>query len=161
MNEMNSDMNLDMAQKTLESVFSACNFQPNTTPLTILSSRKQARMLVVTVCIWISGAFLVLCLLSPFCFYNRSFRVRGVTPIVTVEKHYIQDNCFTIEFGDGKVDYDKITITDENGNIRKPDEIDPNQQLIRVYNPEGTLTFRIPNKDGRSITAILSVKKES
>lgn len=155
------DIDMKTANQTLQNVFAACNQEPNTIPFEKIVLRQKARTLSMHICMWLSLIFLILTLLTPLCFRNEIFQVRDVNDAsyhyMTVVDHYFEGDYFTIKLKGENIDYDNVSITYENGNKGAPDEVIPSDNLIRIYKPEGTLNILIPDLDGHSIIAVLTV----
>lgn len=156
-------MDIEAANRTLQNVFAACNHEPNSIPFETILKQKKAHTGYVTVCMWICIVFLIAVLLSPLCFYQTNFHVSGLLSIsdfITIEDHNLTDDCFTIKLKGDNIDYDKISMLDDGGTVILPDEIIPEEQIVRIYQPSGTLNIYIPDKDGHTLLAVLTINKE-
>lgn len=158
-----NQMDIETANQTLQNVFAACNHKPNSIPFETIVSQRKANTGYVTICMWICIVFLIATLLSPLCFYQTSFHVSdllSISEFITIEEHSFADDCFTIKLKGDNIDYDKISIMDEGGTVILPDEIIPEEQMIRIYQPTGTLNIYIPDKDGHTLLAVLTIDKD-
>lgn len=156
------DMDLETANQTLQNVFAACNQTPNTIPFEKIILQKKAKTAAVATCKWISVVFLIATLLSPLCFY-RSISVHGTLETlhhISIEEHYFENDCFTIKFKGDNINYNEISVIDENGTINSPDEIIPTESTIRIYQPNGILNIYVPDYDGNTLHAVLSINKD-
>ena len=157
------DMDLETANQTLQNVFAACNQKPNTIPFEKIVLRKKAKTAFAIGCKYVSLLFLILVLLSPLCFYNNDFRVyddSGISKPIIVEAHYFENDCFTIKFKGDNINYNEISVVDENGTISLPDEIIPTESTIRIYRPNGTLNIYVPDYNGNTLHAVLSINED-
>ena len=157
------DMDLETANQTLQNVFAACNQKPNTIPFEKIVLRKKAKTAAVVACKYISLLFLILVLLSPFCFYNNDFRVydnSGISKPIIVEAHYYENDCFTIKFRGDNINYDEISVVDESDTVSAPDEIIKPESTIRIYQPHGTLNIYVPDYNGNTLHAVLSIDED-
>lgn len=77
-----------------------------------------------------------------------------------MEAHYFENDCFTIKFKGDNINYNEISVIDENGTINSPDEIIPTESTIRIYQPNGTLNIYVPDYDGNTLHAVLSINKD-
>lgn len=157
------DFDIEAANQTLQNVFAACDRKPNTIPFETIIKQQKAKTAAVNFCMWVSLFFLLLTILSPLCFWNGSFKVNSnysTSQYMTVVDHYMEGDCFTIILKGDNIDYDHITLIDEAGNKRAPDKVLPSQNMVCIEHPTGTTNISIPDTDGHTITAILSIQDE-
>lgn len=156
-------MDIETANQTLQNVFAACNHKPNSIPIETILSQRKVNTGYVSVCMWVCIAFLIAVLLSPIGLYQTNFHISSLLSIsdfITIEEHSLTDDCFTMKLKGDNIDYDKISMMDDGGTVILPDEIIPEEQIIRIYHPSGTLNIYIPDKDGHTLLAVLTVDKD-
>lgn len=154
------NMDMETANQTLQNVFAACNQKPNTIPFEKIVLRKKAKTAAVVGCKYISILFLILTLLSPLCFINDSIKVyntKGVSSHVIIEEHSFENDCFTIKLKGDRINYDEISICYEDGTVGAPDEIIPSEGIVRIHQPYGTINIYVPDYDGNTLHAVLTI----
>lgn len=114
-------------------------------------------------CMWICALFFIATLLSPLYFTQTNLhvtRLLSTTQDIAIEGHDLTDDCFTIKLRGDNIDYEKITILKEDGTVSAPDHIIPKEHIIQIDHPVGTINISIPDRDGHTLLAVLTIDKE-
>ncbi len=156
-------MDIETANQTLQSVFAACNQAPNKIPFERIVLQKKAKTASVRICMWICILFLIAAVFSPSLFINHYFKISNTNsrmkPII-IEDHSYENDCFTIKFKGDNIDYDGIYLIDESGTTSVPDEIISSEGIVQINHPSGTINIFVPDYDGNTLHAVLSIDEE-
>lgn len=131
-------IDIQSADKTLQSVFAACNVEPNTVPFDKLVLRQQARLKPYNIRLVATLLLLLLTLSTPFpfhYFYSQSSKVH----VITLDQHYVEDNILYIKVDPchGSIDRNNsylITASGERIDVLSYDQ--ENHILAFPYLPE-------------------------
>ncbi|MBQ7919302.1 MAG: hypothetical protein IJ324_05120 [Lachnospiraceae bacterium] len=89
-------LDVQSADRTLQSVFAACDVEPNTMPFDKLILREKAHLAPYNRRITATLMILLITLATPFLFfffYNESGKVH----VITLEQHYVDNNVLYIK----------------------------------------------------------------
>ena len=89
-------LDIQSADRTLQSVFAACNVEPNTVPFDKLILREKARLTPYNTRLAATLVILLITLATPilfFHFYNEGGKVH----VITLDQHYVDNNILYIK----------------------------------------------------------------
>lgn len=152
-------INKKAANDTLQSVFEACEQQPNTKPLEVIEAWTIVNSTVVKVGLWMSVVLLAMVLAMPLAFVNCKEADDGLRDAnVEVVDHYLdeEDGCFVMVLDGVEIDYDGIYAVSNEGKTVFPESTEESTGEVRIPFASGTLNIYIPKSDGTYMQAVLS-----
>lgn len=153
-------INKKAANDTLQSVFEACEQEPNSKPLELIQAWAIANTTIVKVGMWMSVALLVMVLVMPLAFVSSREADNGLGEVdnVKVVEHYldVDNDCFVMVLYGNGIDYNGIYALRDDGRTVFPQEIDEDNHTVKIPFVEGNLNIYIPKSDGTFLQAVLS-----
>ncbi len=162
MNRHKYTMDMATANNILQNVFIAGDQKPNTIPFDKIVLRSKAKTTLVTSCMWIAIAMLLLTLLSPLAFHSQEVKVTdfGAAKTLEITSHQLYTTEFVMMISGDKLDYRNIYAMKDDGTAIFPSSIRFVNEQTEVTIPyDGdALNIYIPDLDGNVMQAVLSSK---
>ncbi|HKM04727.1 MAG TPA: hypothetical protein VJZ04_09135 [Lachnospiraceae bacterium] len=155
-------MDVTLANETLQNVFSACDKEPNTIPFDKILLKQKPETKLLSLGKWLTLFMLIITFLSPLAFRPSPADVsqlNNVNKNLTLLSHYIADNCLYLEFSNNTFDYEKSYMQTSDGELYKPISIDPISNIIVFPYLEVETTIYIFSLDQSSMQLLVSPKK--
>lgn len=155
-------MDITLANETLQNVFSACEKEPNTIPFDKILLRQKPATKVFTVGKWITILMLVLTFLAPLAFKpspaNLS-NVSGISKNLSIVNHHITDGQLYIQFSGSSIDAEKCYMITITGETIAPLSMDPLTNTIAFQYLEEETNIYIMSMDQSNMQILVSPKK--
>lgn len=153
------EMDMGMANETLQNVLAACNQAPNTIPFDKLVLRQKLNTATYTRLIWITALVLVLTFLSPLAVVPVADLVgRLSAPVpVSLASDHVEDNILYLEFDGDNILFNESYILNADGSREAPLSYDAGKGIICfTYYDDRETNIYIPVKDAQTIHLLLT-----
>lgn len=155
----NYEMNMDMANSTLQNVLTSCRQSPNIIPFQQIVEKQTVttriyKRLIIVVSILLLLTFLLPLYILPLCRMTEGY----FTPApVILTNHYTQDDILYLEFSGDHIQFDKAYMVTANDETYYPISFDKQKKCICFPYIEGQkIVFHIPVKNSQEVQLLLT-----
>lgn len=153
------ELNMDMADNTLQNILSSCNRSPNILPLNQIVTRQKVSTRLYERLTLIASVLLLLTFLLPLYIIPLSRLTEAFftpAPVVLVH-HYLEGDSLYLEFSGDNIAFEDAYMVTTDGETYYPLSYDQADKRICFPYPEGEeILFHIPVKNSQEIQLLLT-----